>query len=320
MKSNKKGKKKKEGKKRKTAQVHCVIIGFSLCNKAPASPVIYYADGTKTDAKHINPYLLDKEDSFILPKTKPLCKVPVMVYGNKPADGNGFILTEKERLEAVEHEPSIEKYIRPLLGAKEFLQGERRYCLWLLDADPMDLHCSTFIKERLNQVREFRENSTKEATNECKNVPLFQEIRQPFNEYLLVPRHSSGNRAYIPMGFIHPQCIATDAVQMVPDATLYDFGILQSRVHMAWMKAVCGRIKSDFRYSKDLVYNNFPWPTLTERYREVIAECAQAILDARNIHRGSSLAAMYSPMCMHKELREAHERNDAGTRPKEPSY
>ena len=310
VKSKKKGKK-KENKRRKTAQVHCVIISFSLCKKAPACPVIYCADGTKIEATRINPYLLDKEDAFILPKTKPLCKVPCMVYGNKPADGNGFILTEKERQEVVEKEPSIEKYIRPLLGAKEFLQGDRRYCLWLVGADPYDMYSSSFIKRRLKQVKEFRQNSTKEATIECENSPLFQEIRQPDCDYLLVPRHSSENRTYIPMDFISPQCIATDAVQMVPNATLYDFGILQSRVHMVWMRAVCGRIKSDFRYSKDLVYNNFPWPTLSWKYQEVISETAQAILDARNVHRGSSMAAMYSPMCMHQELREAHTKNDS---------
>ncbi|MBQ6433825.1 MAG: class I SAM-dependent DNA methyltransferase [Bacteroidaceae bacterium] len=311
VKNKRKGIRKVKGNaKRKTAQVHCVIIGFSLCKKSPANPVIYCADGSKISSKHINPYLLDKEDAFILPKTKPLCEVPYMLYGNKPADGNGFILSEKEREEALTNESSLEKYIRPLLGAKEFLQGERRYCLWLVGADPNDLYHSPFIKRRLKQVKDFRSNSKKAATNNCDSSPLFQEIRQPNCNYLLVPRHSSENRIYVPMGFINPQYIATDAVQMVPNASLYEFGVMQSRVHMAWLKAVCGRLEMRYRYSKDLVYNNFPWPTSSEETRESISDTARAILDARNIHPGSSLAAMYSPMCMHQELREAHERND----------
>lgn len=311
VKSKKKRKKKSKSKKITKAHVHCVIIGFSVCKNALTKPVIYHADGTEQVAKHVNPYLLDMEDVFILPRTKPISKVAKMVYGSKPADGNGLILTENEYRTAINDEPEIAPLIRPLMGAKEFLQDEKRFCLWLIDGDEEIMFQSPFIKKRLQLVKDFRLNSKKMATVESSDMPRwFQEIRQPDTDYLLVPRHSSEKRAYVPMGFISPKFICNDSVLMVPRATFYHFGVMQSKVHMIWMRAVCGRLKSDYRYSKDIVYNNFPWPNPTEEQQAKIKEAALGIIIARDEQICSCIAAKYDELLMSKELRQAHAAND----------
>ena len=234
-----------------------------------------------------------------------------MIYGSKPTDGGFLFLTEEERKEAIAKEPKLEKFIKRILGATEFINNKVRYCLWLVDASPNDIRNSSFIKERVAQVREFRLLSPKKATQESANTPaLFQEIRHPKNDYLIVPRVSSERRHYVPMGYVSSDVVTNDAVQIIPDASLYHFGILESNVHMAWMRAVCGRLESRYRYSKDIVYNNFPWPEVNDEQREKIAATAQAILDARTLYPDSSLADLYDELTMPPELRKAHQQND----------
>ena len=290
------------------AHVHCVIVGFS--NVLNIKKFIFDND-KKKEAQIINPYLIDAPEVFIESRKNSLCHVPVMIYGSKPTDGGFLFLTEEERKEAIAKEPKLEKFIKRILGATEFINNKVRYCLWLVDASPNDIRNSSFIKERVAQVREFRLLSPKKATQESANTPaLFQEIRHPKNDYLIVPRVSSERRHYVPMGYVSSDVVTNDAVQIIPDASLYHFGILESNVHMAWMRAVCGRLESRYRYSKDIVYNNFPWPEVNDEQREKIAATAQAILDARTLYPDSSLADLYDELTMPPELRKAHQQND----------
>lgn len=291
------------------AHVHCVIVGFS---SAPnyAARIIYSSDRAQA-AENINAYLIDAPTVFIESRNTPLCEVPQMVYGNKPTDGGFLFLSPEEYQGVISAEPAIGKYIKRIYGATEYINNKVRYCLWLVGASPAEIRNSRFIMKRVEAVRNFRLNSTKEATRKTAETPtLFQEIRQPNSEYIIIPRHSSETRRYIPFGFVSPDIIVNDAVQIIPNADLYNFGILMSNVHMAWTRAVCGRIKSDYRYSKDVVYNNFPWPTPTDTQKAKIEQTAQAILDARALYPDSSLADLYDEAVMPPELRTAHQQND----------
>ena len=290
------------------AHVHCVIVGFS--NVLNTKKFIFDND-KKKEAQIINPYLIDAPEVFIESRKNSLCDVPAMIYGSKPTDGGFLFLTEEERAEAIAKEPTIEKFIKQVLGAAEYINNKKRYCLWLVDASPNDIRNSSFIRERVAQVRDFRLSSPKKATQESANTPaLFQEIRQPSSDYLIVPSVSSENRRYVPMGYISKDVVTNNAVLIIPNASLYHFGILESNVHMAWMRAVCGRLESRYRYSKDIVYNNFPWPEVNDEQREKIAATAQAILDARALYPDSSLADLYDELTMPPELRKAHQQND----------
>lgn len=241
------------------AHVHCVIVGFSTAYSAGKRKL--YEDGRMREVDSISPYLIEGNAVFAERRKPPLCNVPEMVYGNKPTDGGFLFFTEEERKEALSIEPFIAPYFRQIYGASEYINGKKRYCLWLVGCQPEIIRKSVVIKERVEKVRQFRLNSLKKATQESALTPmLFQEIRQPMGGYIIVPIHTSENRSYIPFGFVSADILVNNAVQMIPDATLYHFGVLTSNVHMAWVKTVCGRIKSDFRYSKDIVYNNFPWP------------------------------------------------------------
>ena len=203
------------------------------------------------------------------------------------------------------------KYVRQIFGATEYINNKARYCLWLVGISPAELRSSAFIRDRVEKVREFRLNSTKDATRRSADTPtLFQEIRHPDSQYIIIPRHSSENRKYIPFGFVNPEIIVNDAVQIIPNAELYHFGIMMSNVHMAWLRAVCGRLKSDYSYSNTIVYNNFPWPTPTDAQKAKIEQTAQAILDARALYPDSSLADLYDELTMPPELRKAHQNND----------
>ena len=291
------------------AHVHCVIVGFSTVMNAKKR-VLYSSDRFQM-VININAYLVDGPDVFVESNKKPICDVPEMIYGNKPTDGGFLFLTQEEKEEVTKNEPDIVKYIRKMYGATEYINNKERYCLWLVGASPAEIRKSKFITERVEGVRKFRLNSTKAATQESANTPtLFQEIRHPESEYIIIPRHSSENRRYIPFGFVSPEIIVNDAVQIIPGASLYHFGILTSNVHMAWVRAVCGRIKSDYRYSKDIVYNNFPWPTPTEQQKQKIEQTAQAVLDARSLYSDCSLADLYDELTMPPELRKAHHQND----------
>ena len=291
------------------AHVHCVIVGFS--NEPNPAPKRIYTTERYQEVENINPYLLDAPNVFIDSRTNSICNVPQMVYGNKPTDGGFLFLSPEERDELLKREPGTEKFIRQIYGATEYINNKARYCLWLVGASPSELRKSPFIMERVEQVRQFRLNSTKAATQRSADTPtLFQEIRHPDGEYIIIPRHSSETRRYIPFGFVQPQIVVNDAVQIIPDAKIYHFGIMMSNVHMAWTRAVCGRIKSDYRYSKDVVYNNFPWPTPTDTQKTKIEQTAQAILDARARYPESSLADLYDELTMPPELRKAHQDND----------
>ena len=291
------------------AHVHCVIVGFS--NEPNPAPKRIYTTERYQEVENINPYLLDAPNVFIDSRTNSICNVPQMVYGNKPTDGGFLFLSPEERDELLKREPGTEKFIRQIYGATEYINNKARYCLWLVGASPSELRKYPFIMERVEQVRQFRLNSTKAATQRSADTPtLFQEIRHPDSEYIIIPRHSSETRRYIPFGFVQPQIVVNDAVQIIPDAKIYHFGIMMSNVHMAWTRAVCGRIKSDYRYSKDVVYNNFPWPTPTDTQKAKIEQTAQAILDARARYPESSLADLYDELTMPPELRKAHQDND----------
>ena len=291
------------------AHVHCVIVGFSV---APGQQKkrLYTSDRVQM-VENINAYLIDAPNVFIESRTKSLYAVPEMIYGNKPTDGGFLFLTPEEYQAVAKQEPDITKHIRRIYGATEYINNKLRYCLWLVSVSPAEMRRSKFITERVEAVRDFRLSSTKEATRKSADTPmLFQEVRQPDNEYIIVPRHSSETRRYIPFGFVSPEIIVNDAVQIIPNAKLYHFGIMMSNVHMAWTRAVCGRIKSDYRYSKDVVYNNFPWPEPTPEQRERIEQTARAILDARALYPDSSLADLYDELSMPPELRKAHQEND----------
>lgn len=290
------------------AHVHCVIVGFSY---AQTTETTIYEGERIIKANNINAYLFDAPDVFIESRSVPLCHVPQIGIGNKPIDGGFYLFSEEERDAFIEKEPMAVSYFRPFLGATEFLHNTPRYCLWLGNCSPAELHKMPYCLERVASVKEFRLSSSSAGTRKLADTPTrFHVENMPETTYILVPRHSSENRRYIPMGFLTPNILTSDAVQIIPDATLYHFGILESNVHMAWMRAVCGRLKSDYRYSKDVVYNNFPWPNPTEEQKAKIEQTAQAILDARALYPDSSLADLYDELTMPVELRKAHQDND----------
>ena len=292
-----------------TAHVHCVIIGFSSASNS--TPRRIYSGNRFQTVSNINAYLMDAPDVFIASRSKPLCDVPPMYLGNKPSDGGNLILSEEERTSIVHREPWLDKFIHPYLGALEFINNKKRYCFWLTDASPSELRSSPELLRRLEAVKEMRLNSSAAPTREKASTPhLFFFISQPSTNYLLIPSTSSENRRYIPIGFLPPDVIASNAATIVPNASLYHFGVLISNVHMSWMRTVCGRLKSDYRYSNAIVYNNFPWPTPTEAQKEKIEQTAQGILDARALYPDSSLADLYNELTMPPELRKAHQQND----------
>lgn len=290
------------------AHVHCVIIGFST--QSSHSKIIY--DGENIiQAKNINPYLLDAVNIFIDNRKQPLCDVSAMIKGSQPTDGGNLILSEDEKNDLSNKFPQISSYIHTYIGADEFINNKKRYCLWLVNANPMFLRQCPPILERIEKVRQMRLASPKAATQKWADYPtLFTENRQPISDYLLVPRVSSERRRYVPVGFIEQHVVTSDSAFVVPNATLYHFGIITSNVHMAWMRVVCGRLKSDYRYSNTIVYNNFPWPTITPEQEAEISLTAQAILDARNLYPDCSLADLYDEVTMPVELRRAHQAND----------
>ena len=291
------------------AHVHCIIVGFSLIDRERK---VLYDNERARYVGNINSYLSDALNVFVESRSKPLCCVPAMHFGNMPRDGGNLILSEEERQYFIQKNPCSEHWIREYLGAEEFINNKKRYCLWLLNVSPADLRKAPLVMERIKAVREFRLSSKASATRKFADRPsLFCQITQPQNvDYLLIPAVSSERRKYVPIGFIKSSVIASNLVQIVPEATLFHFGVLTSNVHMAWMRAVCGRLKSDYRYSKDIVYNNFPWPTPTEKQKEMIEQTAQEILNARALYPDSSLADLYDELTMPVELRRAHQQND----------
>ena len=290
------------------AHVHCVIVGFSY---QKVKPCFIYDGDRKIEAANINAYLIDGPDVFIIGRPKPLCCIPEIGIGNLPIDGGNYLFTKEQMNEFIKIEPKSVSYFKLWYGSEEFIHRKPRYCLWLGDCSPAELRQMPNCLKRIEAVRLFRKESKRAATNKLADTPThFSTENMPQGNYIIVPKVSSERRRYIPMGFMSPDAFASDLVFIIPDATLYHFGILESNVHMAWMRAVCGRLKSDYRYSKDVVYNNFPWPTPTDEQKAKIEQTAQAILDARALYPDSSLADLYDELTMPVELRRAHQDND----------
>ncbi|SDQ78789.1 hypothetical protein SAMN04487826_2679 [Prevotella sp. khp1] len=292
------------------AAVHCVIIGFST--DEVKNKYLFTSGGQMQQVSNISPYLFEGDETFVVSQKTPLCNVPQMNFGNQPRDGGHFVLSEEEKNSLIQEESSVARWIHPYIGAEEFIKQKSRYCIWLRNAQPTDIKQSKILYERVQAVREFRLASSAKTTQGYAKVPhLFAQITQPEGQdYLLVPSVSSERRRYVPIGFMKADVISSNAVQIIPNATLYHFGVLTSNVHMAWMRVVCGRLKSDYRYSKEQVYNTFPWPNPTEAQMAKIAQTAQTILDARAKYSGSSLADLYDEITMPVDLRKAHQDND----------
>jgi hypothetical protein len=296
------------------AAVYCVIIGFALADRY-TKKIYQYATVTgkpmETLVKQINAYLVNAPIIFIEKRNQPICNVPSMTKGSSPTDDGNFLLTQEEKDELLASDPKLVEIIRPYIGAKEFLHNIPRYCIWLKDISPSKYNHSKEIMARLAKIKEFRQKSDRTATQKYANYPsLFVEIRQPSTDYVIIPRHSSENRQYIPIGFMDKNIIAGDATSFIPNATLYEFGIITSTMHMAWMRYVCGRIKSDYRYSNTIVYNNFPFPNPTEKQKQAIIKEAQEVLDARKKFPELSLAELYDTTAMLPELVKAHQKLD----------
>ena len=291
------------------ARVHCVIVGFSYEEK---NKKVLYDKERKHKVEYINAYLVDAPSVFVNSRTIPICNVPKMDFGSMPNDGGYLSNYSKEHKERIcEKYPKATNLFRKILGAEEFINNKERYCLWLKDVSPKEYNYIPEIMEAIRNVKHLREQSSREATRKLALYPyLFGEIRQPDSKYLLVPSTSSERRRYIPIGFIQKDVIASNANLVIPAASLYNFGVLTSNVHMAWMRTVAGRLKSDYRYSAKIVYNNFPWPTPTDEKKKNIEKTAQMILDARNKYSNSSLADLYDELTMPPELRKAHQMND----------
>ncbi len=294
------------------AHVHCVIIGFSHKDSLKKEKIIFDENGEKQIAQIINPYLMDAPVVWIEKRKMPICNVSKINKGSQPTDGGNLIISAEEYDDFIKKEPNAKKFIKEFLGADEFINGRKRFCLWLVDASPAELRKMPLVMKRVEAVKEMRSSSNKAATRNWAAYPyLFTENRQPERgNYLLIPRVSSEKRCYIPIGYVSHTIIASDAVQIIPNATLFEFGILTSLAHNAWMRVVCGRLKSDYRYSNDIVYNNFPWPKPTEKQKAKIEQTAQAILDVRAKYPESSLADLYDERAMPADLRKAHQAND----------
>ena len=293
------------------AQVHCIIIGFSSCDLPSTYKKCIYSSGSMTYAKNISPYLLDAPNVYIERRTVPICNVPQFVRGCQPTDDGNLILTAEERDTLLEHEPQAEQFIRPFMMGKDFIQRKPRYCLWLLGANPTELHRCPAVLDKVEKVRYYRLQSTKAATRAKAETPtLFDEIREPKSDYIGFPTVSSESRKYVPVDYLPQIVIPGNKIYFMQNASLYHFGVIVSNVHMAWMRMTCGRLKSDYNYSNTIVYNNFPWPEPTEEQKAKIEQTAQAILDARALYPDSSLADLYDELTMPPELRTAHQNND----------
>lgn len=304
------------------AHVHVVVVGFSYAAtltqhkgkaaNAEKKPKIIFDNGQTIYAEHINPYLIDAPDIFIYSRSKPLCSVPEIGIGNKPIDGGNYLFEKEEMESFIEQESLSAQYFHYWYGALEFIHQKPRYCLWLGDCTPKQISEMPLCKKRIENVRKLRLASRSAGTRKLAERPTrFHVENMPDGDSIIIPSSSSERRRYVPMGFIQKGVFASNAVHLIPNATLYHFGVLESNVHMAWMRVVCGRLKSDYRYSKDIVYNNFPWPQPTEEQQRRIESTAKAILDVRKSYPDSSLADLYDPTTMPYDLLEAHRKNDS---------
>lgn len=292
------------------AAVHCVIIGFS-CEQETKRKLLFDEECKQTEVQHINPYLTFADDVFINNRSKPLCDVPQMSAGNRPADGGHLIIEESDYAAFCSSEPKAKAYIKSFIGSEEFINNKKRWCLWLVHATPAELRGMPLVMERIQRCKQARLDSPDAGRRKLADTPaLFRETNNP-TSFVAVPKVSSERRRYIPIGFMGAETIPSDLLHVIPNATLYHFGVLTSTMHMAWMRAVCGRLEMRYRYSNKLVYNNYPWPSPTDEQRTNIEACAQAVLDARALYPDCSLADLYDPDVMPPELVKAHAKLDA---------
>jgi len=296
------------------AHVHVVIVGFGATD-APNKRIYDYGDDSETatvaKATNISPYLFEGPDACLRNRRDPLCAVPAMAWGSQPRDGGNLILTAEEREHLLAKEPEANHWIKGYLGADEFLNGDGRYCLWLVNCPPAKLRAMPAVLDRVQEVRKMRLASKAASTRRFAETPsIFAQIAHKEVPYLFLPIVSSERRDYIPMGFMQPSTIASNLAMIVTGATKFHLGMLSSAMHMAWVRQFCGRLKSDFRYSKDIVYNNFPWPTPDAKQRAAVEAAAQFVLDARAQFKGQTLANLYDPLAMPKALRDAHKALD----------
>lgn len=304
-----------ESEARGKAHVHVVIIGFSSNLKQARFIFDYDSKGASLGASratNISPYLAQGPSAAATHRAEPIAKVPLMVFGNMPNDGQHLLLTDEEKASLLAEEPAAGKYVRRLISAKEYLAGENRWCLWLEDADPSEIKKLPVLLARVESVRTYRRKSKRAATKALATAPtLFGEIRQPRSDYIFVPRHSAERRDYVPLAFLSAENIIHDSCLCVPDATPYHFGVMHSAMHMAWVRHIGGRIKSDIRYSARLVYNNYPWPSSpTDKQVAQVEAAANDVLDERLKHPDASLADLYDPLTMPAGLRKAHGKLD----------
>jgi hypothetical protein len=300
------------------AAVHCVIVGFGMEARAPR---LFDYEDIKASAhevriSNLNPYLVDAPTVVLPSRRVPICDVSEMTYGSKPTDGGHLLMTDEEKNELIAVEPKAKPWIRQFLGADEFLNNEKRWCLWLKDCSPQTLKTMPHVLAQVEQVRKMRLASSKIPTKSWADKPtLFIEDRQSKSNYLLVPSVTSENRKYVPLGYVSADVICSNANFMLPNATLFHFGVLTSAMHNAWMRYTCGRLESRYRYSNTIVYNNYPWPQdASDKARQGIESAAQAVLDARAVHQAgpspASLATLYNPATMPANLLAAHKALD----------
>lgn len=300
--------------KLRTSAVYVVIIGFATFDTK--KKFIFDYDTPTSEENFIqvdciNHYLINTPIIFVNNRSKPICDIPKVKFGNMPIDNGNFLFTDKEKIDFLKKEPKAEKLIQPFINAKEYLHGQKKWVLWLKDINPNEYSKLPLIMERIQKVKKFRLNSPRKTTRNYPYYHLFCEIRQPSSNYILIPSITSEKRAYIPMSFFTPTTIVGNKCHIISEGTMFHFGILQSKMHMVWMKTVCGRLKSDYNYSSEIVYNNFPWPeAVSEKQQQQIEAAAQRILEARAVWPHSTLAQLYNPLTMPENLLHAHQHLD----------
>jgi len=304
-----------ESEARGKAHVHVVIIGFGLGNQRQRKLFDYESirgEPTVQTVSNISPYLVDGPSITITNRSTPLCRVPEIGIGNKPIDDGNYLFTDEEKEAFVREEPASKKYFRRWYGSKEFINGKPRWCLWLGDCSPKELRGMPTVMKRVEAVRTFRFKSKSAPTQKLAELPTrFHVENMPAHRYLVIPKVSSERRKYIPMGFMSPKILCSDLVFLLPNASFFHFGVLGSAMQMAWVRHVGGRLKSDFRFSAKLVYNNFPWPQeVSDAKRAAVEEAAQGVLDAREAHPDATLADLYDPLSMPADLAKAHTKLD----------
>jgi hypothetical protein len=295
--------------------VHCVIVGFALQNERAKRLFDYETvDGEPHEvaAKHINPYLVDGPDAVVVNREKPICDVPEMGVGNQAIDGGHYLFNPEQKVEFIKLEPESERYFRRWVGADEFLNGYERWCLWLRECPPEHLRKLPESLKRVDAVRAFRLRSKRASTRALADTPTrFEVENMPDSDFLVVPEVSSERRAYIPIGYLKPEVLASHKLKVLRNATLYHFGVLSSLMHMAWTRAVSGRLESRYQYSVGIVYNNFPWPEKPEEAKvRAVEAAAKGVLDARKRFAGATLADLYDPLTMPPDLLAAHRELD----------